>query len=277
MIPSGAQQEWLTHLIAMWLDKDLPALVTWAQSPENHERDSIFRILLPQWAKRDPEAAAKFAEAHPDAVGFDTQREIAEAWGKVDFAAALQWGSGFPNEGQRQVAMHAVFSGLAQVEPQRAAACASAMPPGAAQDEAVETVLAEWSRREPAKVAAWLSQFPPGALADKGVMILSKNWARSGDFAGAGDFLDSLPPSIARDKAIGEFTQDIDGYDIEAAVRWSLKIGDATERERRFGNTLARWLKEDQPAARKWIAESGFEAGTLQQALRHAGVKLPSP
>lgn len=139
-----------------WARQDSAGAMAWAQTLEGRDQRDAIRGIFEQAAKEDPgKAAGMLSTITDEEARKDAQNTIAREWGGKDWDAAKAWISRLPADQQADATARAL-RGLADKDPQSAAAQLSSVPEGDARTDAMEDIAREWSRQDPAAAAAWV-------------------------------------------------------------------------------------------------------------------------
>jgi hypothetical protein len=157
-------------------------------------------------------------------------------------------------------------SSLAQSSPEEAARWVAALPPGNEQDQAALAVIGRWTNTDPVAAAAWTAQFADGPLRDEALSYVARQWGLR-DWNATAGWLETLPVGQSKDAAIGSFVTAADGNDIRLAVEWANQTESPDSRLARVEETTRRWLREDEAAARAWLATAQLPAGLAERLL----------
>ena len=130
-----------------------------------------------EWAQQDPAAAAEAAEQ----VGNNPARQsmlfgIASAYAQHDLDSALQWVQRLDPE-QGGMAVHVVFSTLAQRDPLDAAARIAELTDERLQAQAASSVAANWAQLDPAAAARWAENLPDDELRRAVIGNVAQIWS----------------------------------------------------------------------------------------------------
>jgi hypothetical protein len=130
-----------------------------AISPDDIENESLLRVLVSEWAKKDPLAAIQFAqELERNDLVYEGLLQMAQF--NADYA--LNWIE--QNEGtagtQRYFTM-AVYQGMAKMDPVGAVVRVEQMPAGAQRDELLSITVNQWAKQDIQAAFDWLDTVEP--------------------------------------------------------------------------------------------------------------------
>ena len=219
------------------------------------------RAELTQLRQEKVETSA--LQARIDKLASDVSAILENLNQRSDFLAAIG-DFNHPAPSTSPLALQA--SALVQSSPQEAARWAASLPPGKDQDRAVLAVTDRWTDIDPAGAAAWTMQFAEGSLREEAMSSVARQWGLR-DWNATAGWLEKLPNGSAKDAAIGAFVTSADGYDIRLALEWANQIEAPENRARRVEETARRWLREDNAAARAWLAKAQLPSGLAERLL----------
>jgi hypothetical protein len=127
-------------------------------------------------------------------------------------------------------------------------------------------VIDEWAANDPAAAADWIAQLGESPLRVRAASFVGRQWGLR-DWKATASWLETLPMGRSRDAAIGAFVQSADGYDIKLAVEWANRMETPEGRALQVEETARRWLREDNAAARAWIANAKLPDGLAERLL----------
>ena len=134
---------------------------TAASSLDNVENDSLLRVLVSEWAKKDPFGALAYSqELDRSDLVYDSLLQM----GKSDADGALKWLKlNMEQSGDFQYLSTAVYKGMAKVDPAGTVSLVEQMSTGSQREELLSLVVDEWAQRDVHAVFAWLekAEFSP--------------------------------------------------------------------------------------------------------------------
>jgi hypothetical protein len=125
-----------------------------ALSTDDIENESLLRVLVSEWAKRDPVAAITFAQGiERTDLMYDALRQMA----KQNAGDALCWIEQHVKLADRKRYLEvAVFQGLAKTDPKAAVSFVEQIPPGAQRDRLLSVTVRQWAEQDIHAVFDWL-------------------------------------------------------------------------------------------------------------------------
>ncbi len=162
--PWASREEVLFRVAREWASQDPEAAVAWArQLPDAAESDPVFRQVCIAVAQTDPLLALDLAGT------LESLRNLLlDVLARKDPDAAVRWAGRQTDAGTRETAFAHIALGQAEGYPERAARLvAERISPGPLQDETALAVLHQWILRDPAGARAWVDIFPDGALLER--------------------------------------------------------------------------------------------------------------
>lgn len=103
-------------------------------------------------------------------------------------------------------------------------------------------------------------------MREQALYAVARQWGLN-DWNATSEWLGTLPLGSSRDAAIEAFVTSTDGKDIQLALEWANRIENAESRTSRVEETARRWLREDNQAARIWIAREQLPEGMAARLL----------
>ncbi|MEJ6572411.1 MAG: hypothetical protein QNL01_02655 [Akkermansiaceae bacterium] len=238
-----------------WARQDSAGAMVWAQGLEGRDQRDAIRGIFEQAAKEDPSKAAGMLSTITDEEARkDAQNTIAREWGAKDWDAAKSWIAGLPADQQADATARAL-RGLADEDPQAAAAQITALPEGEARTDAMESIARAWSREDPAAAAAWVMANGNEEAQKESIGRVVSSWVGQ-DSAAALEFVSKQPEGAVRDKAASSYVMSNQGGDIQQNLKLAETIGDERSRSWAIGMTAASWARQDKEAATNYVDSS---------------------
>lgn len=127
---------------------------TAAASLDDVENESMLRVLVSEWAKKDPYAAIAYTQ---ELGRSDFAYDVLEQWARHSPDEALSWiQQNENNGGQRRYLKMGVYQGMAQTDPLGALERVERLSVSAQRDELMAIVIDEWAKQDVHSVFAWL-------------------------------------------------------------------------------------------------------------------------
>lgn len=241
-------------------------------------RQDATAAALTQWANSDPEKAASASASLADENARRAAREkIAATWAQKSPAEAERWATALP-EADRYSALASVWNASAKDDPAKAAASLAANLPAASAIDSANTSLAasastiatSWVNQNPQAAAAWATQLPAGKAQESAMAAIASEWANT-DTMAASTWINQLPTGRARDEAAGKLIEKITPTDPAAAFTWAVNIQDPDKQLASLKSTINAWKIYNPDAVRETLANSNLDEATqtkLQAELR---------
>ena len=213
-----------------------------------NNRESIRAQLLARWAEIEPDAAAAYALALPNAP---QRRNAAEAvvngWAEHDAQSATRWVSTLPEGVVKKDAQSALLKVIAATDPQAALALLRNATGLSEQDsrDVSEMIFEKWAQVDPRQAAEAVAQLDESLRRGASFAVAAK-WAAV-----------DLPSALAWAR-----TQP------DELSRFSLP--ESTSTNNALTGVLQSWLVNDAEGAMQWLAElpAGLERENLIQCAR---------
>lgn len=233
-----------------WAKQDPEGAMAWASGLKTNSSDAMTSVIS-EVAKTDPLKAAGMAgslDADSQSGAFEM---VARQWGAKDFAEASVWANGLPAE-QRNAAMAAAVAGLAQSNPELAAAEIGKMTDADAIRDAVPTVAKSYARTDVKGSMDWLNSLDNDAAKRDAMREVMPIWAAS-DGAAALEFVKSQTSAEVKDRAAETYVWSNRSTPPSELAEVAGMITDEGDRSRATGVVVTRWLQEDKAAATEFI------------------------
>ena len=137
---------------------------------------------------------------------------------------------------------------------------------------AISRVANEWAEDDPQAVLEWADTLPDHAKAEAYGEAFDE-WADQ-DATAAGEYLQNMQASPARDAAIEEYATNVARQDPQGAIQWAQSIGDEETRTETLTEVASDWYRRDQTAATQWLETSGLpeeSVKTITEAPQRGG------
>lgn len=218
------------------------ALQLWDQPPSDVYRE-IAKRMLRRLAELDPAAAAAIAESL--AGGDDREavmRDVATVWADKDFASAVAWVRGWPDDERRAEGLIGVGYEAARQDAWTSLDLMADLPAGEARDELIRHAAAQCSTGDPAAMAQWARELSDPSLRERVIGTVAVEWSNQDPGAAASFALKELPSGrILEDTVVG---------------------------------IVQRWVQVEPAAARSWVER--FPPGTLRDtAMQQVALLAP--
>lgn len=251
------------------------------------------RAVARAWARRDPEAARKAIEPLDNPTltlavmrGWFESGQIEEAWDYVEnelpagaerqrsvavlisrmllsdgIDATVAWAEAIPDDAPRRFKLQVfrrLSRQLARLDPPFAAAFAERYvdAPIGRQGQRLnlfEHVAVQWVRADPVGAMEWLESLPPSGERDRAVGQAYRNWLRT-DLDAAVAWADAKDAPAWLDPAVAAIAAYVSVEDPAEGIRWAERI-DGEERRNQVTVIIGqRWLSKDREAAEAWLA-----------------------
>jgi hypothetical protein len=261
--PMGGQNG--TSIIASeWAKQDPAGALSWANGLSS-DKDQALRAVVSEVAKTDPKKASEMLASMTGIEKGRAYRNVATEYGASNFSEAQAWVRTLPADEQAE-AMASAIGGLSNKDPNEAARQLALMQAGEAKDRVLSEVVGDLARLDPKAASDLLkSQGSEQGVID-GVGELMPSWV-SKDAAGALAFANSLDAGDARDSALQSYVWSNTTSAPSDLVRVAETIADEGDRQRTLGVAAARWMREDETAAKEYIQQSTTLSDDAKQRL----------
>jgi hypothetical protein len=246
-----------------WAKQDPKGAMEWASSLKNNKGDAMTAVIT-QVAKSDPAKAAEMVSGMESNEQGDAYAMIALQWGAKSFAEASAWANSLP-EDQRSAAMSAAIEGLAQSDPEGAAAEISKMTDEETRRDAVPTVARNYARADVRGSMDWLNGLDDGAKMDS-MREVMPIWAASDGEAALG-FINSQASAEVKDRAAETYIWSNRSTPPAQLAEVAAMITNEGDRSRATGVVAARWMQEDKEAATQFINGSDAINDDMKERL----------
>lgn len=264
MMGGGRGQGAAGTIATEWARQDPEAALAWAKGLEGREASGAIANVIKQVASDDPAAALAMANGLDEESKQAAYASIALEWGRDDWDAMESWARGLPVE-QRDRALAEGVEGLAQRDPQEAAAKLLTISEGSVRDNAYDDVIENWAQENPQAAMDFLLANGSEAAQEDAMREAMGPLARTNP-AAALDVINSLDDNAVRDRAVSTYVFSANDTDPQETVTLAATIGDEESRTRAVGMAAGRWLLEDQAAATSYFESSDLiEPETLQR------------
>ncbi|MEZ5326642.1 MAG: hypothetical protein R3F19_16465 [Verrucomicrobiales bacterium] len=267
------------RILRQWSKQDFDAAVSWAlEEPNPLRRGELLRATAAELGKSDPErllrlysdrnivtrpygmsdeiqaAARSIAKDDPALAlrylsGMERApvKEIATTWAAADPPAAARWAETIPMSQFRENVLNPVIQTWSNSTPKEAAEFVSQMDQD--REAYASKVTESWTVTDPDAALAWAAGIGEDTLLDAVYQTTSISPAK------AATFVDDMPDTSLRAKAIARVTESWRFFDPQATMEW------LTTRERdpinaiaaSLENTARQWVNDDPATASTWI------------------------
>lgn len=233
-----------------WAKQDPAGAMEWASALKSNKGDAMTAVIT-QVAKTDPAKAAEMVGGMAAEDQGDAYATIARQWGAKSFAEAAAWANGLP-EDQRGAAMSAAIEGLAQSDPESAAAEISKMTDAEARRDAVPTVARNYARTDVRGSMDWLNSLDDDGAKRDSMREVMPIWAASDSKAALGFIHAQTSPEV-KDRAAETYIWSNRSTPPAQLAEVAAMITDEDDRSRATGIVAARWMQEDKEGATQFI------------------------
>ncbi len=235
-----------------WARQDSAGAMKWAESLEGRDQREAVSGVIAEVAKEDPSDAVAMLSSitDPDAKQ-DAQNSIAREWGKQDWDEAQAWVATLPADEQGEV-MARALRGLADADPEKAAANITAVAEGEARDDVAADIARAWSREDPSSAAQWLMESGSAEAQEEGIGRVVSSWVGQ-DATGALEFVNAQPEGEMRDEVVSSYVRANQSGDLQENLKLAETITDERDRSRAIAITAISWARTDKEAAENYI------------------------
>ncbi len=151
---------------------------------------------------------------------FEALRELS-AWAARDPEAALAAALKLPAGDERNEALTAVCSGLAQVDPAEAVKLAQELQLDKQPGAVMEDLVQQWAGNDLASSLAWVASQPDGGQRDELTTRVAYVMSRNDPSDAAALVMSEIPPGPAQDEAIMTVLHQWANQNFVAAANWA--------------------------------------------------------
>lgn len=230
------------------------------------------------WIKADPEAATKLLNSLPFGR-YNANAAVGEAlpqWAEKDPKAAAEWSvsQGKENEGAGQYFLEKSLETWVSRDPKAAAAFIAKLPPGSAP---AEGMVKAWAANDPTAAIQWIEQSPSlkkGELIGAAIMAVADS-----DVKRAAELVSGMADTHLRDKATAGLTRAWALKDPLAALTWAAALPNGPARNNSLVDAASTWAGKDVNAAAEWAKaapEGSLPPTAYNQIIWHLGRDIPA-
>ena len=168
--PGAVRETSLRVCAILWPKLDPDAALVWAaQLPDAPERAEARTRIISSLAEFAPEEAMKAAMTENETAQGDILiANVAQAWARLDPAAARKWTLNLPPGARRDGCVARIAMAEAQSFPGDAARFALLrLPDGPVLDETILAIVHRWAGRNAGAARRWAESFPAGPLRER--------------------------------------------------------------------------------------------------------------
>lgn len=236
-----------------WARQDPAGAMAWAASLTT-EKGAAMDSVISEIAKTDPRKAGEMiAQMDPDDRA-GAYRSVASQYGALDFTEAQSWIRTLPAD-QQAAALGSAIGGLSGSDPVAAGQQLALMQAGDAKNRALDVVVGNLARKDPAAAGELLKQQGDEEGQADGVRELIPAWTQQNP-AAALAYAQSFPSGNVRDSALQSYVMSNNAGSPAETVKIAATISNEGDRNRAIGVVAMRWMREDEPAAKAYIAAS---------------------
>jgi RNA polymerase sigma-70 factor (ECF subfamily) len=234
------------------------------------ERMSRARLLLDDWGRKDPRAAAQWVEQLTDASERTQARALlAMSRARVDLKAAAAWVEESAPPTERRSLVRDLISGAYQQDPKGAIEFAAKM---LEEKEfycpEVEQAFRAWARTDPASAVQYLQKLPPSTIRTGSLPGLGKLWAMR-DPSAALEWAEKLPEGDDRTEVLVQMTGGL-VKSVISNPKEALSIIDKLPEARRpeaVAGVVDAWAEIDAAAAAVFARSRPGETAKLDEII----------
>lgn len=231
--------------------------MNWALGCDEGERILNLRVVF-TGAVKQPEVAAQIGRdllASEPESGIAYGSALIAALGKAgEFTTAFQFANDAP-PGARGEWLKAIFSNWSRTAPEAAIKALSSIEDSRLRDDAFQNLTKGWAATDAAGLANYAVTLPKEDMERHTALARAlDNWCLL-DPAGAGEWLNSLPPSPEWDSYITVLVTRTDSANRspETAMSWVEGIYDPQWRRIALTTVARQWAESDPAAAQKYV------------------------
>jgi hypothetical protein len=183
----------------------------------------VYQKLLPDWVRRDPRAAALFAES-PEAAPwrFDLMTVVAQTWADVNVDDAEAWASQLANPTERNMVLGYVAFEEANSDSSRAVqVLGNPLMSDDRRTILIQNLANQWTDQDLQPLYDWLNTQPPSAQRDDWFERVALAQSRNAPAQAAQIVSDDITPGPVQDNAALQVLRQWMQQDQAAAVAWA--------------------------------------------------------
>ena len=251
-----------------WARQDPAAALAWASSLTT-EKSQAMGAVVGEVAKTDPAKAASMLASMSGTDLKDAYRSVATQYGASDFNAAQAWIRTLPAD-EQAAALAAAIGGLSNKDPEAAARQLALMQDGDEKNNVVGEVIGDWARVNPTAAGDLLKKQTDEDAQRDGMRQLMPAWVGQNPTA-ALEYANSYQAGPVRDSALQSYVWSNQGGEPADLVKVAETITDEGDRNRTIGIAAARWIREDETAAKAYIQQSTTISDDAKQRILEGG------
>lgn len=260
----GQQQFLIEFIITAAARRDVDATIALARSnfPDSIAERGIGAAISRAVGDRDPERNAHTIAELGDSTAV---ADAAGMWARKDHNAAMKWAEALPDGELRTNALSGVWRQFAEQHPAEAAKWLTEQGPDAPSyvAGAAEVVVRELAAKDHKEAARWAATLQQPDARSSAIYELASYYVR--DFDQGVKWVDSLSGKY-RDQAINNLVTMISGR-WEAQSELATTIENAEIRRTTLRNVVDQWRGRDSDAAVEWLKTSPTLSEEDRQAL----------
>jgi len=263
----GGGQSGASIIASEWARQDPAAAMAWASSLTTEKGDAM-RSVISEMAKTDPASAIAMLSQMDEGDRSGAYGSIASEYGAKDFDGAQAWISTLPAD-QQAKALASAIDGLSNTNPQLAAMELSKMEAGEAKDRLLPDVVSDLARSDVEAAAKLVKEQGSEESQRDSMRQLMPAWTAQNP-AAALAYANSFEGKV-RDSALQSYVWSNSKGAPKELVKVAETITDEGDRSRTVGMTAARWMREDEPAAKEYIASSTVLSDEAKKRISEGG------
>ena len=212
---------------------------TAASSLDNVENDSLLRVLVSEWAKKDPFGALAYSqELDRSDLVYDSLLQM----GKSDADGALKWLKlNMEQSGDFQYLSTAIYKGMAKVDPAGTVSLVEQMSTGSQREELLSLVVDEWAQRDVHAVFAWLEKAEFSPYFSEIYSRTMENYIKQSP-AQAATLVSAMEDCENKITAASQVAHALAQQDIDHALKWLDTLEGDSQKYAQLG-VLEQWAK----------------------------------
>ena len=284
-------------LLSAWAKDDPTAALAYAK--ENTGNRFASNTILTTWASIDPEAAIRWAETNHEGDGANPYMEgVIRSLAGNDPFRATELLTSMPRSVERGNALDAILPHLLTQGNDATRAWISEITDDSLRNGAMLRVAKRLAVTDPADTATWLVA-NPGDATQRRMDDVYRTWANQdldaaasslttlrdpenrsdalrgivGSVAGkdpdAAIIMMNRHPDDVNDRVVEDFVWNSFGNDPSVAVNEISRMTDERQRNRMYGRTVSRWMRQDSVAANSWMESNPIPDNVREWIDRH--------
>lgn len=251
----GAEDWERETTVAAWAANDPQGAFAWASSAKDEGNVNNWLLGATRGiAAADPELARDFLNQLEGETRNQALNAMQPYVMQYGFDYATKWLAGMGDEKMQEQATRQMARDIANLDPAKAAQWNTAMSNVDLRRDVSETVSDRWARQDLAAARTWVEGLPENTRTEAAEGI-ARRYARE-DPAAAAQWLNGLGNNPDLDGARTVYIEEAFRESPQASLDYVAKLSDAKAQENYYQRQLGAWMRQDETAARRWLANN---------------------